>query len=220
MISDSTSTLSGELFAELPALKTYLSALEHIVPGSVRCEKVQPKKEGDILSVKVPLPDGSTVWVVVDIEAAGDSSSPPPFWRRPSVERMLDAIEENLRGKTPLHQWPGAVKTAWSLVTQHPRRSMSLGEVAVCLKLSAGYLGERFEKVTGSAFRCVLRDERVAIACQYLLTTDLRISEIADKLGGQSLSQFNRNFAAATGYNPRAYRSKYQKGEWSKLQVS
>jgi len=86
---------------------------------------------------------------------------------------------------------------------------MSLGEVAGVLKLSPGYLGERLEKILGSTFRSLLRDERVAVAAHQLLTTNLRISEISDQLGGQSLSQFNRNFFSAMGMSPRTYRNRY-----------
>jgi len=65
------------------------------------------------------------------------------------------------------------------------------------------------EQVLGSTFRCLLRDERVALSCRLLLGTELQISEIAGRLGGQSLSQFNRNFASATGLSPRSYRAKF-----------
>src|SRR5690606_23429568 len=97
----------------------------------------------------------------------------------------------NLSGARPLAAWPQGVRASWSLVTRHPSKAMSLGEVAACLNLSAGYLGARIEQVLGSTFRCLLRDERVALACRLLLGTDLQISEIAGHLGGQSLSQFN-----------------------------
>ncbi|MNY75593.1 Helix-turn-helix domain protein [compost metagenome] len=49
----------------------------------------------------------------------------------------------------------------------------------------------------------------MAVAANQLLTTNMRISEISDQLGGQSLSQFNRNFFSAMGMSPRTYRNRY-----------
>ena len=203
--------------ARIPALGSYVSALEHLVPGAVKCH-TGPSESSDLCSadvwcVSVPIePSGQSLYVRVDPELAAEYGSPPPFWRKPVVLRMLKAMEQNFSGRTRLRKWPDAVRTAWSLLSQHPRRAMSLGELAGCLKLSAGYLGARIEEILGSTFRCLLRDERIAVACDSLLNTDLRISEIADGLGGQSLSQFNRNFSAATGLTPRSYRQKYGGG--------
>ena len=122
---------------------------------------------------------------------------------------MLEAMQANLAGGRPLREWPQAVRTAWSLVTTHPTRAMSLAEVASCVDLSAGYLGEQFEKITGSSFKRVLRDERMQHACSILEGTSRRVSEIASTMGGLSLSQFNRCFVAATGMSPSEWRRRY-----------
>lgn len=200
--------------ALLPALKSYVAALEHLVPGAVKCHtgptETEPQCSADVWCVAIPAEaSGMSIFVKVNPTLAAKSGSPPPFWRKPVVLRMLAAMERNMTGRGKLRKWPDAVRIAWSLISQHPKRAMSLGELAAVLKLSAGYLGARIEEILGSTFRCLLRDERISVACESLLSTDLRISEIADHLGGQSLSQFNRNFSAATGLTPRSYRREF-----------
>ena len=49
---------------------------------------------------------------------------------------------------------------------------------------------------------------KVQKACQYLLFTDLRIKEIADKLGIEDQYYFSRMFAKLMGMSPVAYRTK------------
>ncbi len=215
MSSEQQKISSLDEVTSLPALNSYIAALEYLAPGAIICSRRDFSLDAvrstlDRASVLVPVRrERICILVRVDETLAMESGLPPAFWRKPVVFRMLEAMHENLCGRSPIQRWPDAVKSAWTLITQHPCQSMSLGEVAGVLKLSPGYLGERLEKILGSTFRSLLRDERVAVAAHQLLTTNLRISEISDQLGGQSLSQFNRNFFAAMGMSPRTYRNRY-----------
>jgi len=209
MNSDGTHPLADDELSGLPSFSQYVAALRHLAPGCVktfRAGGLSASAEAAPWSVSF-LREEQHWHVSVKPPAQGTES--PLFWREPVILRMLEAIGTNLGGKRPLQAWPQGVKAAWSLIAQHPSKPMSLGEVASCLNLSAGYLGARVEQVLGSTFRCLLRDERVALSCRLLLGTELQISEIAGRLGGQSLSQFNRNFASATGLSPRSYRAKF-----------
>lgn len=207
MNADASQSLSEKELTGTPALASYVNALNHLAPGCVQAFRVA-RGEWKQDAWSAVLPQEREDWVV-SVRPPGEREQSPLFWREPVVLRMLAALERNLSGKRPLVAWPQGVKAAWALITQHPSKPMSLGEVAACMKLSAGYLGARVEQVLGSTFRGLLRDERVTLACRLLLGTDLQIAEIAGQLGGQSLSQFNRNFAAATGISPRTYRTRY-----------
>jgi AraC-like DNA-binding protein len=202
--------------ASFPALGSYLSALEHLLPTAVSYTIEESSVDtsatiADAWSVVIPLPqEDKLVLVRIDPSASSRPGCPPYFWRKPSALRMLKAMERNLEGRGKLHKWPDAVRAAWSLISMHPCRQMSVREVAACLKLSAGYVGARVEHILGSSFNNLLRDERVAAACRLLIESDLRISEIPERVGGLSISQFNRNFSAATGFSPTAYRQRFR----------
>ncbi len=188
-----------------PALESYVAALRRMSGVELHPGGGEPAPDAAD-AWHVTLQDGGKSWLV-SVKRPADAAH--AAWREPVLLRMLHAMERNLGGEKALREWPPAVQKTWSLVTTHPCQSMSLAEVAGCVDLSSGYLGEQFEKILGSSFKRILRDERVAYACTQLEGTDRRVSEIARGVGGLSLSQFNRNFVAATGISPSEWREKY-----------
>lgn len=208
MMSTEKYPLSTEEIHAWPALASYVAALSRLTDGAVTCFRgtADPDDLCAAAAWQISLPHEGETWLVHVDRPQGVGK---PAWREPVLTRMLEAMRVNLTGSRPLHEWPQAVKTAWSLVITHPTRAMSLAEVANCVDLSAGYLGEQFEKITGSSFKRVLRDERMQHACTILENTSRRVSEIASTMGGLSLSQFNRCFVAATGMSPSEWRRRH-----------
>jgi AraC-like DNA-binding protein len=209
MISHDHLSNPDETHRTWPALSSYVDALSRLTRGTVSCYRGEADPENlcaaDAWSLS--LPRDNETWLL-RIDRPKDQEG-PLAWREPVLVRMLEAIQENLTGPRALKLWPSAVKATWHLVTGHPCRPMTLSEVATCVGLSAGYLGEQFERITGSSFKRILRDERIARACEMLENSNLRIAEIAARMGGLSLSQFNRSFVAATGISPTEWRRNY-----------
>ena len=209
MTLEGNQPLTHEQLRTWPALASYVEALSRLTPGKIICEhgEADPDTLRAATDSAVSLPHGQDTWTI-RVEKPAEGSG-PPHWREPTLRRMLAAMQENLSGPKALKQWPSAVKATWQLVTEHPCRAMTLAEVSNCVNLSAGYLGEQFERVTGSSFKRVLRDERIAYSCELLENSNLRVAEIASRLGGLSLSQFNRSFVAATGHSPTDWRRQF-----------
>lgn len=200
--------LTHEQLRAWPALASYVEALSRLSRGKVLCEQgddADPDTLRAATASAVALPHGQETWTV-RVEKPAEGNNGPPNWREPTLVRMLAAMQDNLSDPKALKQWPSAVKATWQLVTEHPTRAMTLAEVSNCVNLSAGYLGEQFERVIGSSFKRILRDERIAYSCELLENSNLRVAEIASRLGGLSLSQFNRSFVAATGHSPTDWR--------------
>ncbi len=190
-----------------PALLSYMGALGRMTDVRLNAGSGSGVAAPDAADAwHLSLQDADDHWLV-SVSRPADAGR--PAWREPVLLSMLEAMERNLSGSKPLREWPQAVQKAWNLVTGHACRTMSLAEVAACVDLSAGYLGEQFERILGSSFKRILRDERVAHACHLLEATSRRVSEIARGIGGLSLSQFNRNFAAATGLSPSEWRDRH-----------
>jgi AraC-like DNA-binding protein len=219
MISDSQFTPEEEL-RTWPALACYADGLSRLSRGKVSVHRGEPDPDNlcaaDAWSQS--LTRDHETWRL-RVERPQDQAG-PLAWREPVLVRMLSAMQENLTGPRALKQWPTAVKATWQLVTGHPCRPMTLSEVASCVGLSAGYLGEQFERITGSSFKRILRDERMSRACSMLEETGLRIAEVASRMGGLSLSQFNRSFVAATGISPTEWRRLYSKRKGAGLTES
>lgn len=90
---------------------------------------------------------------------------------------------------------------------------LRLGQVAREVGLSARHLSEVFHRATGTTFVAYLARIRVEHAQQLLRRSSLRVSEVAERAGFRSLSQFNRTFQRLAGQPPRAYRAKHRHDE-------
>lgn len=101
---------------------------------------------------------------------------------------------------------PETVAQAREYVRAHVGEEFSLTKVATMVSMSAHYFGEKFKEVTGLHFVEYVTRIRVERARERLLTSTLRIGEIAFEVGFQSLSQFNRAFKKNMGISPSAFR--------------
>ena len=100
---------------------------------------------------------------------------------------------------------------ARSFIEEHSAEELSLTKVAKAVNISANHLSEKFKQVTGVNFVDYVARIRFEKACDLLLNSNLRISEIAFAVGFQSLSQFNRVFKKLSGKSPTEFRAAYRK---------
>jgi AraC-like DNA-binding protein len=120
--------------------------------------------------------------------------------------KMLLAHE--LEETTPNHRAePVEIWKARKFIEEHSGEELSLSKVAKAVSISANHLSEKFKQITGVNFVDYIARTRFEKACNLLLNSNLRISEIAFAVGFQSLSQFNRVFKKLSGKSPRVYRA-------------
>jgi len=101
---------------------------------------------------------------------------------------------------------PPVVARAKQFIQEHYAEELSLGQVAAAAHSSIFYFCKLFRKTTGTTFTEYVSRTRVEQAKRLLLNHNLRISEIAFKVGFQSLTHFNRVFKHITGESPTVYR--------------
>ncbi len=114
-------------------------------------------------------------------------------------------LKANLRN--PVRAEPVEIWKARSFIEDHSGEELSLRTVAKAVNISANHLSEKFKQVTGVNFIDYVARTRFEKACDRLLNSDLRISEIAFAVGFQSLSQFNRVFKKLSAKSPMEYRA-------------
>jgi AraC-like DNA-binding protein len=73
--------------------------------------------------------------------------------------------------------------------------------------LSASHFMRWFRQMTGSSFITYLNERRLSVAAQMLLESDDNILNIAQSVGFESLSNFNRQFKKRYGATPSEYRN-------------
>ncbi len=75
---------------------------------------------------------------------------------------------------------------------------------ALCRKLGVGhsYLSAIFRKETGKTVTDFIRETRVEAAKPLLLTTDLKVYQVSEKVGYRNVEHFSRSFRKQTGRSP------------------
>jgi len=82
----------------------------------------------------------------------------------------------------------------------------SLDSLAEHLGLTPAYLSKLFKGETGRNYSEALTDLRIERAKQLLLTTNLRTSEVGDRVGYSNPQYFATAFRKATGHTPSEFR--------------
>lgn len=98
------------------------------------------------------------------------------------------------------------VKRAKSLIHEYFNTGITLEEIASRLGITPEYLGTKFRTETGVTFSNYMRDYRIAKAKELLLGTNLKLYEIADRVGYNDPKYFSRVFKEVTGHIPADYR--------------
>lgn len=102
----------------------------------------------------------------------------------------------------------GSVDLAIELMQQKLSESLSLEDIAQEVNLSVSHFSYLFKKETGFSPIEYFIQLKMQKACQYLYFTDLRVKEIAGKLGIEDPYYFSRTFTKIMGIAPNDYRKR------------
>ena len=92
---------------------------------------------------------------------------------------------------------------------QQNYRTVTLASLAANFYFSQAYLSKLIRQNMGQSFTEVLRQVKMNRARDLLLNTDLKIGEISETVGYESVDHFTRTFRKAFGMPPREYRVTY-----------
>jgi AraC-like DNA-binding protein len=85
-------------------------------------------------------------------------------------------------------------------------KTLPIGKIAQSVNLSPSHFSYLFKKKTGFSPIEYFNHLKVQKACQYLLLTELRMKEIAEKIGIEDPYYFSRMFTKVMGISPVNYR--------------
>lgn len=85
-------------------------------------------------------------------------------------------------------------------------QTVTLSGLAKTFHFSETYLSKQIRKNLNQNFTDVLRTLKMNHAMEYLLNTSMKISEIAEKVGYDSVDHFSRTFRKVYGTSPLEYR--------------
>ncbi|WP_227762243.1 response regulator transcription factor [Zhaonella formicivorans] len=100
------------------------------------------------------------------------------------------------------------IEKALNYIHEHFNEAISLADVAGQVYRSPEYFSRLFKEVTGENFSVYLINYRLIQAKSLLINTDLKITEIAYRVGYQNPSYFSRLYKKYLGITPEEERRK------------
>lgn len=124
------------------------------------------------------------------------------------VHRLRDGCNELLQTRRQSYK-EHLVANVKTYIDENLDKRLSLQEVAAVFNFNPNYLSQLFSKYSGEGFVEYITSARVNAAREMLLQGELRIYEIAEKLGFESSFYFSKVFKKVEGMSPRDYVQKH-----------
>ncbi len=93
-------------------------------------------------------------------------------------------------------------------VREHITERISLSDISEHVHWSAEYCSSQFKKRTGKSVTEYINEEKTALAKRMIITGEIKLREISDRLGFSDYGYFNRVFKKITGISPMKYKPK------------
>lgn len=103
-------------------------------------------------------------------------------------------------------EWTDAIREAVSYIEDHITENITMHEVAEHINISPFYFHKGFSILCGYSITEYIRNRRLALAGQELLTTDTTVTELAMKYGYDSPDSFTKAFTRFHGHSPSGVR--------------
>lgn len=154
------------------------------------------------------LPDGEETMEQVFSDYAEGYRS---LYRMHSVEQVnewlacfRDGLCEILKNRRKTYK-DHVVTNVQKYINNHIEERLTLNDVAAVFGLSSNYLSALFKKTCNVGFSEYITQRKIARAKTLLLEQDMKIYEVADKLGFESAFYFSKVFKKVEGISPREY---------------
>ena len=102
------------------------------------------------------------------------------------------------------------VKRVKSMIHEFYQSGITLEEIASKLNITPEYLGTQFHKEMGVNFSTYMKNYRISKAKELLCGTQLKLYEIAEKVGYSDPKYFSKVFKETTGQLPAEYRKTFK----------
>lgn len=92
-------------------------------------------------------------------------------------------------------------------IDENYERGITVSEISRYIGVSMSYLSRIFKDETGNTIINYINEKKIQKAKEYLGGTDMKIYEIAEKLGFENTTYFSYFFKKYTGISPKEYKT-------------
>ncbi|WP_130838353.1 response regulator transcription factor [Lachnoclostridium sp. Marseille-P6806] len=131
-------------------------------------------------------------------QRAADSVMDMIRWQVFFIGRSMDYVEE-------VDRTDSVTERARQFMQEHYSENISRTEIAASVFLTPEYAAKLFKKETGISLRQYLTECRIGKAKELLASRDVRISDVAAKVGFDNFSYFSTVFRKEVGCTPNEY---------------
>lgn len=125
------------------------------------------------------------------------------------VDRAADAVLQTIIGKEKDKGGPSVTSKVRQYILEHISEAIHVDDIARAVHHNPQYLMRVFKKETGLPILEYITAERMRIAQDLLLRTDLSINRVAESVGYENYSYFIKMIKRHTGLTPVAFRRKH-----------
>lgn len=102
------------------------------------------------------------------------------------------------------------IRRVCQFINDNLSKELTIDELSRVACMSSSRLSHLFRKQMGVPVRQWIEDQRISLARQLLVTTDLAVNQVAQYLGYQDALYFSRVFRKNLGQSPREFRRSHQ----------
>ena len=123
------------------------------------------------------------------------------------IRQLRDGCSELLQSRKQSYK-EHVVANVKTYIRENLNKRLSLNEVAAVFNFNPNYLSQLFSKYAGIGFVEYITGVRISAAKELLAQGNLRIYEIAERLGFESSFYFSKVFKKTEGISPKEYANK------------
>lgn len=129
-----------------------------------------------------------------------------------NLEKLLLTVEEKYTPYSPQKRSVGSLnyKNIVDVLNQNVDKSLSTEDIAELCCLSTSNLKKTFKKYSGMGVMEYYNNLKIARAKEMIITNELNITQISEKLGYSNPNYFSKAFKKECGYTPVEYRKKHE----------
>ncbi|HFI0054247.1 TPA: response regulator [Streptococcus suis] len=124
------------------------------------------------------------------------------------LDQLLRSFSQYLKQFSEGSSYSPHVQEIVTIVHQQYAKELTLKDMSAHLFLNTVYLGQLIKKETGHTFAELLNHQRIKVAQQLLLSSQLGIEEICFQVGYTNVGYFYKIFKRICGESPKNYRQK------------